>query len=495
LIARNRNMFFLMVKVILLTLVIFSFILSSQAKKESMNTTCETATWTDMDMSVPIHPKSGHNSATYDSESDRIILAISESMEVCAYDYNTNSYENLSSPGFKRKGGRMAYDSESDIVIFFGGEYQETEWGPHIFKNDTWAYDYNTDTWTNMTTDMTSSSPPLQGWCNMAYDSESDRIILTGGVDYSDSSPWLEFDETWAYNYNTNTWEQMNPSKCPEPQTYIVYDVESDRIIAFGRISEEGESDETWAYDYNTDTWEQMSPAKKPSTRCSFGIAYDCASDRVILFGGAHRGGYPATLPAHPYSDTWTYDYNTDTWIELDLSVHPVARQSHLMEYDQESDKIVIIGGIARNYDVTTAIYNDTWVLEYLPNYASTPQNLQATSIDSSVNLTWQAPSNNGGSPITGYNIYRGTTSGDLSLLTQLGNVFEYSDTEVTPGTTYYYIIRAVNEVGESSASEEKSITIPELTTTTSESAISFSILLSLFAFIGISFCRRRKLN
>ena len=64
--------------------------------------------------------------------------------------------------------------------------------------------------------------------------------------------------------------------------------------------------------------------------------------------------------------------------------------------------------------------------------------------------LQCRAPASDGGSAITGYNIYRGTASGGETLLTQVGNVTSYTDASVTNGTTYYYKVSAVNAVGES---------------------------------------------
>lgn len=74
-----------------------------------------------------------------------------------------------------------------------------------------------------------------------------------------------------------------------------------------------------------------------------------------------------------------------------------------------------------------------------------------------SVALQWSPPGSDGGSAITGYNIYRGTVSGAEALLTQVGNVTGYTDTSVSSGTTYYYRVSAVNAVGESALSNELS--------------------------------------
>src|SRR5437773_306701 len=87
------------------------------------------------------------------------------------------------------------------------------------------------------------------------------------------------------------------------------------------------------------------------------------------------------------------------------------------------------------------------------------PQGLGATAGDATVTLTWSAPSSNGGSPITNYRIYRGTSSNGETLKATIGNVLTYSDTSVTNGVTYYYQVSALNNVGEGPKSNEASAT------------------------------------
>ena len=83
---------------------------------------------------------------------------------------------------------------------------------------------------------------------------------------------------------------------------------------------------------------------------------------------------------------------------------------------------------------------------------SATPGNAQAI-------LTWTAPSNNGGSALTGYKIYRSTVSGGETLLTTLGSVLNYTDTNLTNGQMYYYKVSAVNVVGRRGVSNELSVT------------------------------------
>src|SRR5437773_710991 len=99
------------------------------------------------------------------------------------------------------------------------------------------------------------------------------------------------------------------------------------------------------------------------------------------------------------------------------------------------------------------------WRLSAPPTPPSAPQNLAATGSNAQVGLTWQAPASNGGSPITNYRIYRGTSSNGETLLATIGNVLTYSDTSVTNGVTYYYQVSAMNGAGEGPRSNEASAT------------------------------------
>jgi len=99
------------------------------------------------------------------------------------------------------------------------------------------------------------------------------------------------------------------------------------------------------------------------------------------------------------------------------------------------------------------------WRLSAPPTAPSAPRNLAATGGNAQVTLNWQAPSSDGGSPITNYKIYRGLVPGGESLLTTVGNVLTYTDAAVTNGIPYYYQVTAVNSPGEGAKSNEASAT------------------------------------
>ncbi len=92
----------------------------------------------------------------------------------------------------------------------------------------------------------------------------------------------------------------------------------------------------------------------------------------------------------------------------------------------------------------------------------SAPTNLAATLTAGKIALSWTAPANNGGSAITSYSIYRGTASGSEST-TAIGSstTLSYTDSNVVAGTSYYYLVKAVNSAGTSVASNEASYSVP----------------------------------
>lgn len=80
----------------------------------------------------------------------------------------------------------------------------------------------------------------------------------------------------------------------------------------------------------------------------------------------------------------------------------------------------------------------------------SAPQTPAASSVTpASATVTWTAPSDDGGASVTGYRVQRALDSGFTTSVVNftVGVVYTYSDTTVTPGTTYYYRVFAINSV------------------------------------------------
>ncbi len=86
------------------------------------------------------------------------------------------------------------------------------------------------------------------------------------------------------------------------------------------------------------------------------------------------------------------------------------------------------------------------------------PTGLSALAGDASAALAWTPPTFDGGSPLTGYRIYRGTSPNPTVALTpDLGVVTSFQDSGLSNGQTYYYKVSALNTNGEGLLSNQAS--------------------------------------
>src|SRR5437016_13750232 len=112
----------------------------------------------------------------------------------------------------------------------------------------------------------------------MTYDAQSDRVILFGGEDTA-----AVLGDTWAYDFNSNGWTNADPATRPVRRVYhsMAYDSESDRVILFGGYGSGDDFNDTWAYDFNTNAWTNMDPPAKPPLRYEHETGHDATGDRV----------------------------------------------------------------------------------------------------------------------------------------------------------------------------------------------------------------------
>ncbi|MCD4766780.1 MAG: fibronectin type III domain-containing protein [Methanosarcinales archaeon] len=120
-------------------------------------------------------------------------------------------------------------------------------------------------------------------------------------------------------------------------------------------------------------------------------------------------------------------------------------------------------GGLAwdgRHLWVASFDKGTIYQIDISPTVPSIPQNLVAIPHDGFVELIWDAPTNDGGSPITEYNIYRSITSEEEKpLLMTIGSKLSYTDNNVNNSQEYYYQVSAVNSVGKGIKTNEAIVT------------------------------------
>ncbi|MFC1990253.1 fibronectin type III domain-containing protein [Chloroflexota bacterium] len=179
----------------------------------------------------------------------------------------------------------------------------------------------------------------------------------------------------------------------------------------------------------------------------------------------------PTGLAATPGDFQVSLDWNDNT--EPDLAGYNVHRSlTSGSGYSKINVSLVTASyytdtGLSNNttyYYVVTATDNLTAESGY-SNEASTipnvppaaPTGLLAIAGDEQVNLDWN---DNTEPDLTGYNIYRGLTSGNYTQIESLWTSSNYTDTGLTNDVTYYYVVTATDNVtAESIYSSEANVT------------------------------------
>lgn len=170
-------------------------------------------------------------------------------------------------------------------------------------------------------------------------------------------------------------------------------------------------------------------------------------------------------LPAAQADVTTTLTLNNNTLISIDNAATPL----HLgTDYNLSSDTVTI----TKEYLAMQAVGTTNLTFSFS---AGAMQTLAITIMDSTpsealgapvlqsaiagnmqVNLTW--------SPVegsTGYKVYQSVTSGTygIELTTVQASVHTYNATDLTNGMTYFYVVKAINSAGDSTASNQASAT------------------------------------
>jgi hypothetical protein len=199
------------------------------------------------------------------------------------------------------------------------------------------------------------ASPPGRCCMGVAFDVPAQfnlpGTLLFGGFDFNQV-----YGDTWILRYGG--WFQLNPVPSPSPRggPGMAYDAATQTVVLFGG-SPNGDFGGVGGIDYNDTwiwdgkTWTNVSPLVSPPGRRfdTQGMAYDARTGTVVLFGGI-------TANQQPLSDTWTWNGKTRTWTQHSSAVHPSARRAP-MAYDGATGAVILFGGD----DGNGAVFGDTW--------------------------------------------------------------------------------------------------------------------------------------
>ena len=244
-------------------------------------------------------------SPAYDEESNRII-AFNDDGETWSFHLEELEWEemkpvNAPSPRF---GHMMTYDSNSDRIILFGGF--EGTWLGSIY-DDTWVYDFNSTTWTEMNPEI---HPSPRMYAEMIFNNHSNKMIFWGGRTWD----VIRDNSIWEYDFIANSWEEIvveNGPEMPFPYFGMLYDDQNNEMFLFGGPSDTGKLVH-WKYSFDENLWNLLEIENGPPYMLKHAIVLHPLLRKAVLFSGVIDED-PFTLS----ESTWILDLETLEWEEL----------------------------------------------------------------------------------------------------------------------------------------------------------------------------------
>lgn len=240
------------------------------------------------------------------------------------------------------------YDQVNDRMLVFSGQ------GGGLF-NDVWSFSFADSSWANLSANGNTSGVPLQRYGGVTeYDSLNGRFVTFAGFTTSG-----RFDDTWTFDLNGNSWNDVTPMTGPDKRCLFNSTVANDRrkmVIYGGQGS--GNFDDIWSCDLDTYAWTDLTPAVKPPGRHFSSVVYR-GNGEVVIFGGngANQNNFSGAR-----NDVWSFSMDSGSWTELiPGSSVPANRVGHVADYLPGEDKMIIFGGNLSNGTFT----NDVWIFDF----------------------------------------------------------------------------------------------------------------------------------
>ena len=145
------------------------------------------------------------------------------------------------------------------------------------------------------------------------------------------------------------------PAPSPRVDGTIAYDSASQRVLLFGGDDGAAKND-LWAYSLASRSWQQLAPSgAAPAPRFGHTVIFDPVRRRLVLFGGQARGFF---------SDVWAYDVAANSWTQLaQEQAGPSRRYGHSAIYDAPRNRMVISHGFT-----DAGRFDDTWAFDLAAN-------------------------------------------------------------------------------------------------------------------------------
>lgn len=194
-------------------------------------------------------------------------------------------------------------------------------------------------------------------------DESAGAAYLLHGSGYNPQ--WVPVAETWRFDLASNTWSSWTPAgPVPEPFAAGRGATVRGKNVAYVHggytgdpRTDERSLDELYRVDLGTGAFTQLTSSGGPGPRQLHAAAYDEQTDRLVVFGGIGSG---------LYGDTWiaTFDGGAPTWSPVSAK-GPSARYGAFYALDAESRRFVVWSGAqAPSASDPINAAQDAWALD-----------------------------------------------------------------------------------------------------------------------------------
>lgn len=270
-----------------------------------------------------------------------------------AWTWNGRNWSQQPSPGNRRLwGAAMAYDEALRRVVLLATTRASGEPVDGV-PGETWTWDGS-----NWRQEHPSLAPNARQNPHMVYDSRRKQVIMFGGVGYKSET----FADTWAWD-GTN-WRKLSNSIPGLADGGLfgaaAYDPATDRTVLCDQLNSQNVDGMyhggMWLFDGSVWTEKSAVAAPLPTTR--FGMVYDPAIEKLVLFGGEVLSLHGDVVDGVFKSDIWTSD--GQTWQRQPGLMGPSPRMAMAISYDTDLQQVLIFGGTGNSGGHDIAL-GDTW--------------------------------------------------------------------------------------------------------------------------------------
>ena len=269
--------------------------------------------WTDLNASgaLPVSPPArwGAN-LIWDPNGPYLLLFGGRSTTAFFNDtwiFNASGWHLLKTPvaPSPREDTQYFFDPVVGALVLFGGT-DEPAFSGFVGHNDTWYFAGGV--WKNVTSRLTTASPPPTTAAPTAWDPTVDAAVMASGQ--SAGGGCATYNTTWTFATGWNeSIVSPNPGAAALGPT-SAYDAVDGVLLFYGGEMNGicGLRGSTW--EYSGGTWTNLTPVLNasdpyPPERYSSSMVYDPIEKMTVLFGGV--GNYYYTGSSGGLNDTWTF--------------------------------------------------------------------------------------------------------------------------------------------------------------------------------------------